>query len=286
MTVLFNRRDKKTGESYVTGPDSVTYGGGTPTSGGSETPDVMKKNGQTYIGSPYNTDATRYIYSKLREANLEPGSYAGSILDDENTQREYFSTQFLNQLNIPGGIFRGMEDYNIYSPQTGNAQQPGLQPRVDEENTKAETEDTSTGGDTMVDYKAPSLGILDTKAGRYLQRVAKQGLIDGQRGMLQRQIRTQQAASGLLWGGAGAKQEAFMVGAAEQWQKLGAAQSLAQLSEAQSQLPTQLAQLTAQTQQSAVRAGLPQLNIPGNLFGQLYGGSMSGLSNIFGLGGI
>jgi len=128
--------------------------------------------------------------------------------------------------------------------------------------------------------------IQNTQAGQYLAGMAEHGFMGAQEGELQNRIRTQQASSGLGYGGVAAKQETRLVGRVREQQKLGAAEQLASLTEAASMLPTQLQDLAAKTQQYSMEAALPQMLTPTDTFSSLYGGAMSGLSGIFNMGGI
>lgn len=102
-------------------------------------------------------------------------------------------------------------------------------------------------------------------------------------GELQNRIRTQQAAGGLAFGGAAAKQEARTLGQYTQGRQLQAAMQLAELTEREEFLPQEIAALAAQTESALAGTAIGQLRTPITALGDLYGGAQQGLGSIFGL---
>ncbi|RLC87839.1 MAG: hypothetical protein DRJ03_04645 [Chloroflexi bacterium] len=122
-----------------------------------------------------------------------------------------------------------------------------------------------------------------TNAKSYLELMSLQGITNTQSQNAQRSIRTQQAQSGLQFGGAAAKQEIASLGYLTQQGRLQASQALSQLTESEYNLAPQIAQSMAATDRNITQAALPQLTAPVSALGNLYGGASAGLEGIFGL---
>jgi len=139
-------------------------------------------------------------------------------------------------------------------------------------------DDNITGGIAMGAGLEPSLG----SAGKESMARTARGDIDVSE--LQKRIRTQQAAGGLAYGGAAAKQEARIVGRYKQGKQLRAAAQLADLTGQESELTQRIQQFLATTEANTMEAATTQLLSPIGAYGQLVQGSQAGLAGIFGLG--
>lgn len=142
---------------------------------------------------------------------------------------------------------------------------------------------TTMAASTQIDPFDVMRSNAGTNAKSYLELMSLQGLTGIQTENAQRNIRTQQAQSGLQFGGAAVKQEAFSLGMLTQQGRLQASQALTQLTESEYNLAPQIAQSMAVTDQNITQAALPQLTAPVSALGNLYGGASAGLEGIFGL---
>jgi len=199
----------------------------------------------------------------------------------------------------PGGRFQGG---SFLSPQ---AARKFLNPST-KQTAPAKTVSTDTSGPVTTDTSGPvttdtSGPVDDNLSGDTTDPIALEHSLTGSAAKdylgdiaggdidtseLEKRIRTQQAAGGLGYGGASAKQEATLVGRYKQGERLRASEQLASLSEAESKTTTQIGQLLGQSQQDAVSAATSQLTMPAQTYESILGGSMAGLNSIFGLGGL
>ena len=120
----------------------------------------------------------------------------------------------------------------------------------------------------------------------YLADMAALGFgVPGQLSNLRDNIRTGQAQSGLLYGGAAAKEEARTVGQIQQANRLHASMQLADLTRQEAFLPQEIEALAADTEGALMGTATQQLTAPVNALSSLYGGAQSGLNSIFGVFG-
>lgn len=134
-----------------------------------------------------------------------------------------------------------------------------------------------------VDMQAPDTAMGGSEAKSFLAEISAAGLTGKQTENLRRRIRTMQAARGLEFGGAAVKQEAYIVGRYTQEKRLEASTQLASLTEQEAMLEVNISRLLGESDKSITQAAIPQLTQPTRALADLYAGSSSGLSSIFGL---
>jgi len=119
----------------------------------------------------------------------------------------------------------------------------------------------------------------------YLAQISEFGFLPNELTNFRQNIQSQQAQSGLLYGGVAAKEEARTIGQVQQQRQLEASMRLADLTRQEAMLPQEIEALAANTEEALLGAAIPQLSAPVQALSSLYGGAQQGLGSIFSIFG-